>query len=494
MRRTKIVCTIGPASSSTKVLEGLLKAGMDVARLNFSHGTHDQHAEAISNLRRLSERRDKPLAILQDLSGPKVRLGDIATGPIEMKRGQRIVLTTRLVAGDAGEVNLPVPELVAALKPGDRLLADDGRVELVVIEVSETDVTARAAAPGVLSSRKGITSPGVSLNIAAVTEKDLADLRFGLEQGVDWVAASYVRIPEDIAPLREVMKQKGVWRPIIAKIEKMEAVRNLEGILRVVEAIMVARGDLGVEIPIDEVPMTQKHIIRRCNVAGKPVITATQMLDSMMNNPRPTRAEVTDVANAILDGTDAVMLSGETAAGCYPLEAVRMMAKVAVRADAALPDRAVFSGRHITNVEVPDVVAQATVEMARALKASAILCSTTSGSSARLIAKYRPDAPLIAATPVGETYRRLALTWGVQSMLIGDVRDTDQMMEETISSAANRRLIKSGDRVILTAGVPVNIVGNTNLIRVHTVGQPISPGNTVNTVNTVDTVMPSPKL
>jgi pyruvate kinase len=239
---------------------------------------------------------------------------------------------------------------------------------------------------------------------------------------------------------------------------------------------MVARGDLGVEIPIDEVPIVQKRIIRQCNAAGKPVITATQMLDSMMNNPRPTRAEVTDVANAIFDGTDAVMLSGETAAGQYPLEAVRMMAKIAVRADGALPDRSAFGARRGAPAEMPEVVAQATVEMARALGAAAILCATTSGSTVRLIAKYRPDGRLIAATPVPETYRRLALTWGAQPILIGDVRDTDQMMEETISTAANRRLIKTGDRVILTAGVPVNIVGNTNLIRVHTVGQPISPG------------------
>jgi pyruvate kinase len=476
MRRTKIVCTIGPASAKPSVLEGLLRAGMDVARLNFSHGTHEQHADVIANLRRLSERQDRPLALLQDLSGPKVRLGDIGCGPITLKRGQTIVLTTRPVAGTADEVCLPVPALIAALKPGDRLLADDGRVELAVVKKTDTDVTARAVAPGVLSSRKGVTAPGVSLNIAAVTEKDKDDIRFGLAQRVDWVAASYVRGPDDIAPLRAIMEETGVWRPVIAKIEKMEAVRNLEAILQVVEGIMVARGDLGVEIPIDEVPIVQKRIIRHCNAAGKPVITATQMLDSMMNNPRPTRAEVTDVANAIFDGTDAVMLSGETAAGSYPLESVRMMAKVAIRADAALPDRNVFSGDQRLKRQMTEVVAQATVEMARALGATAILCATTSGSTVRLIAKYRPDGRLIAATPVPETYRRLALTWGAAPILIGEVLDTDQMMEETISTAANRRLIKTGDRVILTAGVPVNIVGNTNLIRVHIVGQPISPG------------------
>lgn len=478
MRKTKIVCTIGPASSSSRVQEGLLKAGMDVARLNFSHGTHAQHAEVIASLRSLAAKREKPLALLQDLSGPKIRLGTIACETVALKRGQRIVLTTRAVPGTPEEVCLPVPELVAALKPGDRLLADDGRIELAVVSISGEDVTARAVVPGVLSSRKGVTSPGVKLDIAAVTAKDLADLRFGLTQGVDWVAASYVRGPEDIVPLREVMEEMGIRRPIIAKIEKMEAVRHLEALLKVVDGIMVARGDLGVEVPIDEVPMLQKRIIKRCNLAGKPVITATQMLDSMIHNPRPTRAEVTDVANAILDGTDAVMLSGETAAGEYPLEAVQMMAKVASHADDSLPDRAAFGGRAPSAAVGPDVteiVAQATVEMARALNATAILCATTSGSSARLIAKYRPDTPVLAATPNEVTFRRLALTWGIRPMLISDVNDTDQMMEETITTAANRRLIKTGDRVILTAGVPVNTVGNTNLIRVHVVGQPITP-------------------
>lgn len=459
------------------MLEGLLRAGMDVARLNFSHGTHAEHAQVIADLRRLAEGRDRPLAILQDLSGPKVRLGTVAAGAVPLKRGQRIVLTTRAVPGDAREINLPVPAMFAAVKSGDRLLADDGRVELVVVSNDGADMTVRAVGSGALSSHKGVAAPGVRLDIAAVTEKDLDDLRFGLEQGVDWVAASFVREPADIAPLRDVMRKAGVWRPLIAKIEKMEAVRNIEGLLGVVDGTMVARGDLGVEAPLDQVPFIQKRIIQRCNRAGKPVITATQMLDSMMQNPRPTRAEVTDVANAILDGTDAVMLSGETAAGAYPLEAARMMARVAIRADDALPDRSAL--RHEAQRrdvdDVCDVVADATVEMARALRASAILCATTCGSTARAIAKYRPDTPIIAATPVVETERRLALTWGVHPLLIGPVSDTDQMMEETITTAANHRLVRAGDRVILTAGVPVGAVGNTNLIRVHVVGQPISP-------------------
>jgi pyruvate kinase len=475
MRRTKIVCTIGPATSSPEMLDGLLRAGMDVARLNFSHGTHEKHAEVIASLRALSDKRGRPLAILQDLSGPKVRLGDIATGPIPLARGQQLTLTTRPVPGDALTVQLPVPPLMAALTAGDRLLADDGRIELAVLSTDGIDAVVKTVVPGVLNPRKGVTAPGVSFEIDAVTPKDLNDLRFGLLQGVDWVAASYVRGPEDLMPLRHMMDELDIHRPIIAKIEKGEAVRRIEEIIATADGIMVARGDLGVEVPIDEVPIIQKRIIKRCNLVGRPVITATQMLDSMINNPRPTRAEVTDVANAILDGTDAVMLSGETAVGQYPLETVQMMAKVAVRADACLPDREVFGGRRQSEVDGTNAVAQAAVEMARVLKAAAIICATTSGSTAGRVAKYRPDTPVIGATPFPETYRRMALTWGVQPLLVGEVQDTDQMMEETLTAVAKQRIVKPGDRVILTAGVPLYTPGNTNLIRVHVVGQPISP-------------------
>jgi pyruvate kinase len=474
-RRTKIVCTIGPASSSSRVLTSMLRAGMDVARLNFSHGTHEQHGRVIRLLRELAAQRDRPLAILQDLSGPKVRLATIACGQVHLKRGQRLTLTTRPVPGDDLEICLPVPALISAVKVGDRLLVDDGRVELVIVEKSGTDLLVRSVGSGALSSRKGVTAPGVSLDIAAVTEKDVADLRFGLSQGVDWIAASYVRGPSDLDPLRAVMAETGIELPIIAKIEKLEAVRRLDELLKVVQGIMVARGDLGVEIPIDEVPIVQKQVIRQCNEHNQPVITATQMLESMVQNPRPTRAEVTDVANAILDGTDAVMLSGETAAGLYPVEAVRMMARVAERADGALADRPLMPSTRARVINVTDGVAQAAVELARDLKARAILCATASGSTARLIARYRPEMTLVAVTPSEQTYRRLALTWGVQPVLIGPVATTDRMMEETITAAANRGILRTGDRVILTAGVPVNIVGNTNLIRVHVIGQPLTP-------------------
>lgn len=469
MRRTKIVCTIGPDTSSSAMLAKLLRAGMDVARLNFSHGTHEQHRLVFTRLRELTREHDRPVAILQDLSGPKIRLGEIEAGMVPLRRGQQITLTAREVPGDAETIWLPVPELIAALQPGDRLYADDGRVEMRVIEASGEEVRVRVIVPGDLSSRKGVTAPGVPLNLPAVTEKDLADLRFGLSMGVDWVAASYVRGPEEIAPLRAVMEEMGIRRPILAKIEKLEAVQCIEEIVAAADGIMVARGDLGVEIPIDEVPVVQKRIIKLCNQAGKPVITATQMLDSMIFNPRPTRAEVTDVANAILDGTDAVMLSGETAIGKYPVEAVRMMARIAARAEPYMPERSAFEGHQHSPANVTEAVAQATVEMARVLKVAAILCATTSGSTARLIAKYRPKTPVIGATPRIETYRRLALTWGVRPVLIGPMTDTDAMFRETLSVVTARRLVKPGDRVILTAGVPVGVVGTTNLIRVHEV-------------------------
>ncbi|MEP6754952.1 MAG: pyruvate kinase [Chthonomonadales bacterium] len=475
MRRTKIICTIGPASSSITGLKGLLSAGMDVARLNFSHGTHDDHGLVIDRLRMLAARQHRPLAILQDLSGPKVRLGIIASGTVTLTRGSRITFTTRPVPGDQNEINLPVPELVHAVSPGDRLAADDGKVLLRVVSTTGTDIVVQAVSSGVLSSKKGITAPGINLNIAAITPKDIADLRFGLERGVDWVAASYVRGPGDILPILETMRKMSVRVPIIAKIEKMEAVNSLPEILQVVDGIMVARGDLGVEVPIEEVPALQKRIIRMANEAGKPVITATQMLESMIVNPGPTRAEVTDVANAIIDGTDAVMLSGETAAGAYPSAAVRIMSKVAVQAEQLLPDWRPGSLNSKKSSSTTLSVAAATVEMACTLRAKAIVCATTSGSTARAIARFRPIVRIIGATSEENTYRNLNVSWGVQPMLIRNVTDTDGMMEETIQAAVARGYLKHGDRIILTAGVPVNVIGNTNLIRVHRVGDPIRP-------------------
>jgi pyruvate kinase len=473
--RTKIVCTIGPACASRGVLEKLLNAGMDVARLNFSHGSHEQHANSIAVLRDLARRMGRPLAILQDLSGPKVRLGTFPS--FVLKRGETVGFTAEPCAmageGAAGTCRilpLPVPQLLSVLKTGARLLLDDGKIELRVTRRDSDVVWARCVIGGDLKPQKGVTALGVRFDVPAVTEKDRDDLRFGLEQGVDWVAASYVRRVEDLTPLHEIMASAGKRVPVIAKIEKFEAVRNFDSILAAVDGIMVARGDLGVETPFDEVPIVQKHIIRLCNRAGKPVITATQMLESMMQNPRPTRAEAADVANAILDGTDAVMLSGETAAGLFPVEAVRTMSRIALRAEAAFYKVLDFERRLAPPNDTTQSVARATANIACELNATAILCATTSGATARAVAQYRPRIPIVAVTADQATYHRLALTWGVTPLFVDSVSNTDALMESTIAAALRAKMIKHGDTVVLTTGVPVNQAGTTNLIKVHTVG------------------------
>ncbi len=481
MRRTKIVCTIGPSSSKRNTMERMLRAGMNVARLNFSHGTHESHAEVIHNLRELSHKMGHPLAILQDLSGPKVRIGNLSAPVMSLKRGQ----TVGFCASENPNLNpgcpiipLPVPELTAALRKGNVLLIDDGTIQMRVTgrEGDPADpnsiVWARCSTSGELKPHKGVTVLGLTLKLPAVTEKDLDDLRFGLEKGVDWIAASYVRCATDIEPLRQLMSDTGISVPIIAKIEKFEAVHNLESILAAVDGIMVARGDLGVEMPFDEVPIIQKRIILLANRAGKPVITATQMLESMISCPRPTRAEATDVANAILDGTDALMLSGETASGQYPIETVQTMAKIALRAETAFFHIPGYEHRLTPANSVTEAVAKGVRQIAEQIKANAIICATTSGSTAMRMAQQRPKVPIVAATESESTYRRLALYWGVTAVLIDAVTSTDDMFVTTLNAAEHSRMIHKGDTIVLTAGVPVNNPGTTNLIKVHVVGSP----------------------
>jgi pyruvate kinase len=463
---------------------------MDVARLNFSHGTHEEHGHVIRDLRDLSERLGRPIAILQDLSGPKVRLGLLDTATLPISRGDIVgfVPTERVSAGKSAEgcklLPLPVIELLTALRVGDTLLLDDGKICLKVTQGCEAPsgdgcvVWARCTVGGEVKPRKGITAPGVSFAVSAVTQKDREDLRFGLAAEVDWVAVSYVRGPADIEPIREIMREAGVHRPIIAKIEKWEAVRHLDALIAAVDGVMVARGDLGVEMPFDEVPLVQKRIIRACNCAGKPVITATQMLESMISSPRPTRAEATDVANAIFDGTDAVMLSGETAVGSYPLEAVRTMARIAQKTETAYLKAHGYNDTLPLDTDVTSAVARATAEIAAQVGARAILCATTSGNTARKVARHRPRVPILGATTSLTACYQLALSWGVVPYYIGPVRDTDSMMQTTIEAAERVRLAHTGDRVVLTAGVPVNNSGTTNLIKVHTVGTPLSPEST----------------
>ena len=477
MRRTKIVCTIGPATRSPETLRQLIESGMNVARLNFSHGKHEQHAEVITHVRRLSQEMGVPVALLQDLSGPKVRVGDIAGDGVLLKPGAEITLTLAEAPGDEHRINLPVPEIFEAVRAGTHLMLDDGLIELRIKSKREDALVCEVVVGGLLTSHKGVNVPGISLPIAAVTDKDLEDLRFGIAQKVDYVAASFVRSASDVAVLRGVCEAARAKIPIIAKIEKHEAIHNIDSIMEAVDGIMVARGDLGVEMPIDEVPIIQKMLIHKANRAGKPVITATQMLDSMIRNPRPTRAEVTDVANAIFDGTDAVMLSGETAVGAYPFEAVRMMAKVAVHTESSLDYGKILDEkmRFDTGQSITGAIGQATCDIAHDLDCRAILAASATGRTARVISRYRPRAPILCATNRLETYHRMALIWGVQPMMVEIAGDSDSLMQATIDAAEKSGLVKEDDVVVLTGGVPVGRPGSTNFLKIHRIGQPLRP-------------------
>ncbi|GIV20262.1 MAG: pyruvate kinase [Armatimonadota bacterium] len=475
MRCTKIVCTIGPATSSPERLRALIEAGMDVARLNFSHGTHESHGQVIQLIRRISAELDKPVAILQDLCGPKLRLGKLPEEGISVENGQAVRFVLAEEGSDAESIPLPSSTLFALMRPGERILIDDGRVEIVVTERNLNAIHGQVRIGGVIRTRKGLNVPDTRLPVTSVSERDLEDLRFGIQQGVDWVAVSFVREPEDLQPVRYTIEAAGASVRVIAKIEKREAVENLDKILEASDGIMVARGDLGVEMPIDEVPLIQKEIIARCNRAGKPVITATQMLESMISAPHPTRAEATDVANSILDGTDAVMLSGETAVGQYPVEAVTVMHRIAVRTEAALKEGVVARPNQPVagSLSVTEAVAEAVCHIAYDIGARAIICATTSGSTARLVSKYRPKTPIVAFTPSESTYRQLALSWGVQPRLIPEVHTMEEMLQTAVNTAVNMGIAQEEDKVVVTAGVPFGVSGNTNLIKVHTIGQPI---------------------
>jgi len=471
-RRTKIVATVGPASESPEMLRKLLKAGVDVARLNFSHGTWEEHALRIRHLRAISEAINKPLAILQDLSGPKIRIDKIADEPVILRRGREFTLTVRPVSGDEKIAAVSVPELLQAIRAGNIIYLDDGLLQLKVLRIQGEDIVCRVLHGGPLSSHKGVNLPGASLPLPSLTGKDRADLNFGIAQGVDWIALSFVRSAEDIRQIKSLVAAQGADIPVLAKIEKHEAIRHLDEILQTADGAMVARGDLGIEVPMQEVPLLQKRIIAKCNELGKPVITATQMLDSMVRSPRPTRAEVADIANAIFDGTDAVMLSGETAIGAYPLEAVRTMARVVAEAEKSLDYIGMLikkvSGRAVS---CTDAIGQAACELAMDLKAAAIIAPTTSGQTARTISKYRPEARIVAPTADTRVLRRLALYWGVHPILMRPAFSTDELLSEAISAAVREQMVRKGDRTVLTAGVPAGEPGRTNLIKVHVVGE-----------------------
>ncbi|MGB4702990.1 MAG: pyruvate kinase [Syntrophomonadaceae bacterium] len=477
MRKTKIIATIGPASEEVETLKKMLEAGMNVARLNFSHGSHEEHRRRIENLRQAAREAGKLLAIMLDTKGPEIRTGRLASGPVKLEAGQRFVLTNREVPGDNQEVQVSYAPLPQEVTPGTTILLADGLISLKIVETTSTDIVCQVMNGGELGERKGINVPGVRINMPFLNDKDRDDILFGIKMGVDYIAASFVRTAEDVLEIRRILEQEGAAIDIIAKIESQEGVNNLDDIIQVVDGIMVARGDLGVEIPAEEVPLVQKLLVDKCTSAGKPVIIATQMLDSMINNPRPTRAEVSDVANAIFDGADAIMLSGETAAGKYPVEVVETMARIAYRAEQALPYADILRRKRTReNPSVTDAISYATCATASNLGASAIITATRTGQTARMVAKYRPQAAIVAATPDEKTVRKLALVWGVYPVLIDDVSGTDDLFEEAVRAALAANYIKNGDLVVLTAGVPTGRSGATNLMKVHIVGEILVQG------------------
>ncbi|QQE73539.1 pyruvate kinase [Brevibacillus composti] len=477
LRKAKIVCTIGPASESVETLKRLIHAGMNVARLNFSHGSHEEHAARIASIRQACAETGKQVAILLDTKGPEIRTGVLATESVELVEGNRITLTTEEIAGTAERVSITYAELPQDVKPGDTILIDDGLIGLTVQEVQGQDIICEIKNGGTLKSKKGVNVPGVKINLPGITEKDAQDIEFGIEQGVDFIAASFVRKASDILEIREILERHHAKIDIIAKIENQEGVDNVDEILAVADGTMVARGDLGVEIPAEEVPLVQKKLIKKCNELGKPVITATQMLDSMQRNPRPTRAEASDVANAIFDGTDAIMLSGETAAGKYPVESVETMNRIALRAEQELNYREILHSQSLhKQVTITDAISQAVANAALDLDAAAVITATESGHTARMVSKYRPKAPIVAVTPHEGVMRRLALVNGVYPVLGPVANTTDEMLDLSVQQSLQAGFVRHGDLVVITAGVPVREVGTTNLIKIHVIGDIVAKG------------------
>lgn len=468
-RRAKIVCTLGPATSSYEMIDRLMRAGMDVARMNFSHGTPEEHAARFAAVRRASKHHQKPVAILADLQGPKIRTGTLENGrPVRLRFGQRFTITTRNIAGNESGVSTTFRTLPRSVHRGDRILMSDGEISLRVLSSHGTEIICQIENGGELAEHQGINLPGVKLGIPSVTAKDRKDLAFALEQGADYIGLSFVRTAADVRHAKALIGRAGKNTPVIAKLEKPEAIVNLEEILSVTDGVMVARGDLGVEMSPEKVPVVQKEIIAKARNALVPVITATQMLDSMQKNPRPTRAEASDVANAIFDGSDAVMLSGETAAGRYPLEAVEMMDRIVQEAEAS-PMEIPRPMRHAER-QIDEAIAEAICHAAEELQMKVIAVFTESGSSARLVSKYRPRPPIVAFSPNQETRRRMSLLWGVFPRRISRVHDIDRLARAAESRLIAEKLAKHGDVVGIIAGTPLGTRGSTNLMRLVRIG------------------------
>ncbi len=477
MRKTKIVCTIGPASESLEILTELVKAGMNVARLNFSHGSHAEHLIRINNIKKVREELGVPLAIMLDTKGPEVRLGTFKNGKEELVNGQKFTLTTESIVGDIHKVSITYKDLPKEVKLGTKILIADGLIELQVIDIGETDVICEVVSGGTVGDKKNVNIPGATSKLPAITENDVSDLLFGIKNDVDFIAASFIRKAADVLEIRRILESKKAMNiKIISKIENQEGVDNSDEILRVSDGLMVARGDLGVEIATEEIPFVQKDLIKKCNKLGKPVITATQMLDSMIRNPRPTRAEVTDVANAILDGTDAIMLSGETAAGKFPVDSVKTMATIAKRTEMKYSYGKDLDTSLESNITITNAISHATCTTSIDLCATAIITPTKTGTTARAVSKFRPKAPILAATPDEKTCRTLNLCFGVYPMIVDTTDSTDELIEMSVNKAVESGFVCSGDLVVITAGVPVGVTGSTNLIKVHIVGEILAKG------------------
>lgn len=480
MKNTKMVATIGPASESEEVLRALFEEGVNVARLNFSHGSHEEHKIKIDRIKKLRKEMDLPIGIMLDTKGPEIRLGEIE-GEVLLEIGDKFILTREDLIGDKSIASISYKDLYKDLKVGDRILIDDGLVELLVKAIEGEDIITEVENSGTISSHKGVNVPGVDIKLPALTERDIEDIKFGIKEDVDFIAASFIRSREDVLAIRKVLEEeKDYTTKIISKIESQKAVELIDEIIEVSDGIMVARGDLGVEIETEAVPIIQKKIIKKCNIAGKTVITATQMLDSMIRNPRPTRAETNDVANAVLDGTSAVMLSGETASGKYPLKAVVTMRKICEYTESTVDHNEILENR-IKDVEnsMTNSIGRSACVIARDLAANAIITATTSGNTSRAIAKFRPETPIIASTPFEKIKNQLSLVWGVRPVKVLNFKDTDNLIDASMEVAVKKGFLKSGDLVVLTAGVPTGIAGSTNLLKIENVSEILGRGTAI---------------
>lgn len=485
-KKTKIVCTLGPSSQTPEIIENLINSGMNIARFNFSHGTHEEHKKRIDLVRNISKKSQLPIALMLDTKGPEIRLGSFENGSIIMKAGQPFTLTTRSLIGNETIASVNYKDLPKDISIGSHILLSDGLVTLSVERITDTEIHTQILNTGKMSDRKRVAIPGTILNLPAISQSDIEDILFGIDMHMDFIAASFIQKGEDIIAIRKLLEDNHSTIKIIAKIECQTAVQNIDEIIQLSDGIMVARGDLGVEIPAEKVPTLQKMLIQKCNIAGKPVITATQMLESMCANPRPTRAETSDVANAILDGTDAIMLSGETANGLYPIEAVTTMNKVATYTEGHYPFH--HQTQHYAAPTTTESIGKGVVKIAEDLHAAAIIASTEKGSTAQMISKFRPSCPIIAVSPHKDIIRTLQLNWGVQAILGEPAKNSDEVVHTAIQSALTHHLINVGDLVVLTAGVPVGQSGSTNMIRVQVVGDILLSGTGIGKGSAIGTV------